>query len=396
MKKSFVIALILTVSMSMFAQTPDYAGLTIDKATVITDTVELLVQDGDNYIKLMDRFLPATVTYLPDTAFGPLPIAILDRADTLDAQMAFDDCRQQWRWTVEQDEETHFVDIFVHENARILVEPTKVSYVTENRTQEHACDSFLLGDKWVYESGEYITNTTELPYGDKIIDILELTVGQTVRQSESFTACMRYESSDGKVVYETPGVYQYSDTVLKADGCNKITTHTITVEDENCLVIDTIYFCRGLNTQHEEQDGNYIRRYEPYEYESPSEWDYMDGVVLQRESEQTLADLLRAEQNLYEHYVGGLTPISRIAWSHRPVGASAYQPLTVENQPQWIPAGMLAVQIRFLCGEVYNNEFPTDIETVGAGHTITKCIEDGRVVILRGGEKYNVLGIKMQ
>ena len=116
--------------------------------------------------------------------------------------MVFEDCHAGRRWLVQKDDETHFVDIFVHENARILVEPTKASYVTENRTQEHACDSFLLGDKWVYESGEYITNTTELPYGDKIIDILELTVGQTVRQSESFTACMRYESSDGKDIRE--------------------------------------------------------------------------------------------------------------------------------------------------------------------------------------------------
>ena len=395
MKKSLAIVLMLTVSMLMLAQKPDYAGMTIDKATVITDTVELLVQDGDNYIKLMDRFLPATVTYLPDTAFGPFPTAILDGADTIEAVAVFEDCQAGWRWTVQKDEETHFFNTVVHENARIIVEPTVVQYITENRTEEHACDSFLLGDQTVYESGEYITKTTELPYGDKIVDILVLTVGQTERLSESHTACMRYESPDGKVVYDTPGEYTYSDTVLKADGCNRITEYTITVEDD-CLIIDTIYFCRGLNTQHEEQDGDHIRRYEPYEYESPSEWDYMEGVVLQRESEQTLVDLLRAEQNLYEHYVGGLTPISRIAWSHRPAGASAYQPLTVENQPQWIPAGMLAVQIRFLCGEVYNNEFPTDIETVGDGQTITKYIEEGRVIILRGGEKYNILGTKIQ
>ena len=57
MKKSFGIALILTVSMSMFAQTPDYAGLTIDKATVITDTVELLVQDP-----MVDSISPAAST----------------------------------------------------------------------------------------------------------------------------------------------------------------------------------------------------------------------------------------------------------------------------------------------------------------------------------------------
>ena len=90
----------LTVSILMLAQKPDYAGMTIDKATVITDTVELLVQDGDNYIKLMDRFLPATVTYLPDTAFGPFPTAILDGAETIEAVAVFEDCQAGWRWTV--------------------------------------------------------------------------------------------------------------------------------------------------------------------------------------------------------------------------------------------------------------------------------------------------------
>lgn len=395
MKKSLAILLVLTVNMSMFAATPDYAGLTVDKATLITDTTDLLVQDGDNYIKLIDRFLPATVTYLPDSAFGPLPTAMLDGAQTMEMTAVFENCRFGWKWEISADGETHFVNVAVHENARIKVEPTKRQYITENRTQEHACDSFKVGDVMVYESGDYITNTTELEYGDKIIDILELTIGTTERFAETRTACMRYQSPDGKVVFDVPGEYQYADTVLKADGCNRITTYAVTVEDD-CLIIDTIYFCHGLNTEHEEQDGDHIRRYIPYSYESPSEWDYMDGVILQRESERTLVDLQHAEQNLYDHYVGGMTPIKKIAWSVRYTDSHTYTPLAVENQPQWVNAGLLALQVQFLCGEIYNDEYPTDIESIEANRAVTKMVENGHVVILRGGEKYNVLGIKMQ
>jgi hypothetical protein len=71
-------------------------------------------------------------------------------------------------------------------------------------------------------------------------------------------------------------------------------------------------------------------------------------------------------------------------------------PVVVESAPQWIPAGHLAVQIQFLCGEMYNTEFPMDIDLLQQTSLPVKRIENGRVVIIRGDAKYNVLGTKIE
>jgi hypothetical protein len=169
----------------------------------------------------------------------------------------------------------------------------------------------------------------------------------------------------------------------------------LTIKD--CSEADTVYFCPGFNTQHEEKlPGNIVRRFEQYQYEDPSEWDYMEGVILQREHARTLVDINRAEKNLYNHYVDGLTPIEAIVWSVRYIDAANYVPLVVETAPQWIENGLLALQVQFLCGEMYNNEFPMAIDELDANQRPVKRIEKGQVIIVRGGERYNVLGTKVE
>ena len=83
------------------------------------------------------------------------------------------------------------------------------------------------------------------------------------------------------------------------------------------MVYDTVYFCRGLNTPHEEKIGvGMIRRFVQYVFESPAVWNYMDGVIVRSEEGRTLVDMRRAETNLYAHYVGGLEPVAEVAWSY--------------------------------------------------------------------------------
>ena len=179
-------------------------------------------------------------------------------------------------------------------------------------------------------------------------------------------------------------------------GCDSIVTLNLTII-QDCKAYDTVRFCRGYNTEHEEIAGDgLIRRYLPYVFQSPSEWDYMDGVILEGEHDRTLVDLRRAEKNLYNHYVGELTPVSSIRWSVLYDNQGQYVPLTVTNEPQWIATGHVAVQVYFLCGEMYNTEFPTDIDRVSLETVSTKRIENGRVVIIRGGAKYDLFGTKIQ
>lgn len=314
------------------------AGTTPSTATLIDDTTMLRVQSGMNYLRFTSSHLPAIVVYVPDTAFGPIPTAIA--GDTLPAQVIFYDCLMGWLWQLGASDEDVRLAISAHEDATVYAVPTLITRY--EKIVEEACDSFTLGDRTWTESGEYYLDTTVLESGERLIRVLELTI-------------------------------------------------------KDCSEADTVYFCQGFNTQHEEKlPGNIIRRFEQYRYEDPSEWDYMEGVIQQREHARTLVDINRAEANLYSHYVDGLTPIEAIVWSVRYIDAANYVPLVIETAPQWIENGLLALQVQFLCGEMYNNEFPMAIDEPDADQRPVKRIENGQVIIVRGGERYNVLGTKIE
>jgi len=315
------------------------AGTTPATATPIHDTTMLRVQSGMNYLLFAPNNLPAMIVYVPDTAFGPIPTAIMGE-DTLKAQVLFYDCLMGWLWQLGASEEESNLAISAHEDATVYALPT-ISTI-EERIDTAACDSFVMDDRKWTESGVY-----------------------------------------------------YLDTVWDEEGTRHILILDLTIND--CRQFDTIYFCPGFNTRHIEQVGeNMLRSFEPYTYEDPSEWDYMEGVVLQREHDRTLVDINRAEANLYAHYVDSLSPVEKIVWSVRYIDAASYVPLVIETAPQWIENGQLALQVQFRCGEVYNNEFPMAIDELNADQRPVKRIEKGQVIIVRGGERYNVLGAKIE
>ncbi len=384
-----MICLLLAVSSMLCAQQFTPAGITADKATRIVEPMTLTVQSGSNYIRFDEERLPAEVTYTSSEAFGPIPAA-LSLGDTIKAELVFADCGMAWRWTVEKGEGDKIVEIKAHENASILAVPHTCA-PTYDEQFETACDSLLWHEEWRKASGDYEYVTKNADGCDSIIT-LHLTIHHATKGDTAVTACKTF-------VWHGTTYTQSAEptiTLTNSHGCDSIVTLHLTIE-QNCGSYDTAYFCRGFNTEHEElMAGGVIRRYRPYVFESPAEWDYMEGVIVEREHDRTLVDLRRAEKNLYAHYVGQLTPISSIRWSVQYDGKGQYEPLTVTNDPQWIATGHVAVQISFLCGELYNTEFPTDIDQVSQETVSIKRIENGRVVIIRGGAKYDMFGTKIQ
>lgn len=380
---------LLMLCMSAFAGVTEKAGTTIANAPYITDTMELEVQSGANYIRVESKRLPATVTYMPQAPFGTIPTALI-MGDTLPAQICFEDCMMGWMWTIPEDETTALVEILAHESASILAVPHTCA-PTYGEQFETACDSLLWHEEWRKASGDYEYVTKNADGCDSIIT-LHLTIHHATKGDTAVTACKTF-------VWHGTTYTQSAEptiTLTNSHGCDSIVTLHLTIE-QNCGSYDTVYFCRGFNTEHEElMAGGVIRRYRPYVFESPAEWDYMEGVIVEREHDRALVDLRRAEKNLYAHYVGQLTPISSIRWSVQYDGKGQYEPLTVTNDPQWIATGHVAVQITFLCGELYNTEFPTDIDQVSQEMVSIKRIENGRVVIIRGGAKYDMFGTKIQ
>lgn len=440
-----LMAMVTLLSVNVCAENePVYAGITVALATTVTDTMQLRVQDGGNYLKVAAEHLPATFVYVSDSAFGPLPVATV-MGDTMPASVVFSGCRMSRVWTVARpaDDAVQLVSVMAHEDATLYVYPIQCpgdeqtmaeawdslawhgTVYTESgdytdtittdegcryqhtlhltvhktlfsRTELAVCDSLVRGGKVYTESGEYILDTVALESGDRMVQTLALKVSHRSFGEKTVQACMSYAAPSGKV-YRESGIF--ADTTVNAAGCDSIITLRLTI-DQECLEYDTVYFCRGLNTEHVERisDG-LMRRYVAYVYESPAAWDYMDGVIVSSEGDRSLVDLRRAETNLLRHYVRGLEPVADVTWSYLPKGGKTYQNLTAGVEPQWIASGVVTIQVTFVCGHTYRNAFNTGTqatETVATDERPVKIIRDGQVVIVRGNAAYTPLGQKLQ
>ena len=261
---------------------------------------------------------------------------------------------------------------------------------------KQVCDSYKWNGVTYTASGDYTFETTNIAGCDSIAT-LHLTVSYSSTSELIVEKCERYTSPAGHEYTESG---TFTETITNKAGCDSTITIYLTILHD-CLQpteYDTVYFCPGFNREHEERVSEaLIRRYMPYTYQSPAEWDYMEGVMLQTEHDRTLMDLARAEANLLSHYVGELTPVERIVWSVRYDKSNVYTPIETGDQPQWINAGRLAVQIQFRCGEMYNTAYPMDTEMVNSEETKgRKILRNGQIIIIRNGKEYNLLGEKIQ
>lgn len=270
-----------------------------------------------------------------------------------------------------------------------------IYHATTGDTSAVACNAYDWYGKTYTESGEY-NHTLEggNSHGCDSVITLHLTIHTSTTGEETKEVCNEYEWHG--TTYTTSGDYTF--TTANAAGCDSTVTLHLTIND--CAVTyDTVYFCAGHNTEHEELlEEAHVRRYLAYVYESPAEWDYMEGAILVREKERMQVDLRRAEQNLYAHYVNELTPVNSIRWSYRADGENDYRTLEVADEPQWVETGTIAVMVRFVCGQFYTSDFEADVVMVSDDRLEVggkKVLENGQIVIIRGGVKYNIFGLKL-
>ena len=332
-----VTIILLMMAVSMMGQTLKPAGTTPDQATRVTDTTTLSVQPGGNFIRVAAANLPAVITYMPDTAFGPIPVAIMD-GDTLPAAHFFDACAMNWAWEVARGEETKIIEISAHENATILVEPFSCPANT----------STVVDD--AQESYEWYGTT-----------------------------------------YTESGVYTHENTT---EYCSWTDTLHLTIHRN--LKDTTIYFCPGMHEEGVVEDDGWSIDYRPYQLEKPSPDWYMEGVIRETQADKALVDFRRAEQNLEAHYQPPYVPISNIVWSFRSADDSESHEMEIKDEPQWVEAGTVSLIVRFLCGAPYYSSFTTDVEEVESLSRPVKVMENGAVTIIRGGKRYNVLGSRIQ
>lgn len=433
-----VVLLMMAGALSVYAYDP--AGTTADRATRIVKPVILTVQSGSNYVRIEPDHLPATIVYMSDDMFAPIPAALM-MSDTLQAERLFEDCRMGWKWTIGEEENAAIVEIKAHESALIDVNPyvCQVTYSdttamvckgiewngawiekdgdyekvlinaagcdsvrtlhltvlkpTDRDTVAEAWDSLFWQNTWYRISGEYPKQMEDAHHCEYTYT-LNLTIHTTYRDTVLAQGCQS-AFFEGKE-YLTEGVYELDTTLLpSADR----TIRSVQIVLNKCPLDTTIYFCAGQNTEHDQygKDGS-IFRYRQYAYTSPAEWNYMEGVILGAENGRTLVDLTRAEENLYSYYVAQMTPVKSIVWSFRAVDESVYRVIEAEAEPQWLDAGDMALVVRFLCGQVYYGGFSTRTQDLPVTETETqgrKILMNGQIVILRNSVRYTILGTKL-
>ena len=109
-------------------------------------------------------------------------------------------------------------------------------------------------------------------------------------------------------------------------------------------------------------------------------------------------DFLKAEQALEAHYVEPLTPVTAIYWRYRKRTESSLNEVVINRtQPQWMETGTISIEVHFQCGQRYYDSFTVGDMTEGLEEPeeqtqAVKRIENGQVVILRGGKKYTLFG----
>lgn len=218
------------------------AGITPDRATRVSAPTTLTVQSGSNYIRLESANLPATVTYVADTAFGPLPMALV-MGDTLDAQMVFDTCHMTWRWSIEQAESDKIVEIKAHENASIVVAP-HVCEVTYSDTTAILCgESFVWRGTTYTESGDYPITLVNAEGCDSI-RTLKLTLNKPTHGEETLEECdSLFWHGEW---YKESGDYTFETTNVA--GCDSTVTLHLTVHPSYHITLPDTTGCLGNNS----------------------------------------------------------------------------------------------------------------------------------------------------
>ena len=274
-----------------------------------------------------------------------------------------------------------------------------IYHATTGDTTATACDSFEWYGQTYEQSGEYNhTFDGGNIHGCDSVVTLHLTINHANSSEETRTEYESYEWNG--VTYTESGNYTYE--TKNAAGCDSTATLHLTIKELPTFSYDTVYFCQGYNTEHEELiSETQIRRYRKYRYESPAEWAYRDGLVVATQDHRIQLDLRHVEESLEAYYIGELEPIKKISWIYRKDGETALENLTSAAEPIWKDYGYLTIEVRFICGHVFAETIKAGstegVEDIDAADTsVRKILENGQIYILRGNTKYTIEGLKIE
>ena len=230
-------------------------GTNMSNAPTINMRSTANVTEGDeNFFAFDDTYLPATVYYLPDTAFGPIPelIRYASENDTLKAEMTFEDCRMAWKWTIEADAEstdTYYFYFSTHETATAEIIPACLP--DEHKLPDVTiCEKYVWesawGDTTITDSGDYTRHFTNMYGCDSTVSI-HVTILQPSTATDVVVAYDSLKWLNGTTYYKNLSGPVF--TMENAAGCDSVITLDLTIRHLNSDT-DSVTICRSEAPYH--------------------------------------------------------------------------------------------------------------------------------------------------
>ena len=286
----------------------------------------------------------------------------------------------------------------LHLTIRHLINDTVNQKICSNQTP-FAWRGVEYSASGIYSTDTLLGQMVNNVYMDTV-HTLVLTVNNAYEDLEESVTSYDAEYSWNGQVYTQSGDYVFEGKTTA--GCDSIVTLHLTLLDLPDYDYDTVYFCQGFNTVHEELiSETMIRRYRMYVYESPAEWDYQEGLLLGQQDHRVELDLRHVEQSLEAHYIGELEPIKLIQWSFIKKGETTIETLQSTAEPLWKDLGRLTIEVRFTCGHVFSETIAVgsteDMEDIDAEQTsVRKVLKNGQIYLMYSGAVYDVLGRRIK
>ena len=285
---------------------------------------------------------------------------------------------------------------------KTTVEPIVVEYT------ETACDSYTWNGNTYTESGDY-TVTLQTDQGRDSIEILHLTINQSVTTEENIVTCDSYEWNG--VVYAESGDYVFNTTTIS--GCDSVVTLHLTILPEALVENEELVLCPSelpyeWYGQSLTKAGSYTatEQYTGMECDSVIHELTLNVYVqtlpasvtlpIVRAGEAINVEVPTAEINAHIAADSWYAPNAVVAWYIQ--SNDTWSELTEEPVQAGISNIVLKYAVNSDCGSIESEVMNISVTTTAIENTqgnatqIYKIIHNGQLLIIRDGKTYTIMG----
>lgn len=282
------------------------------------------------------------------------------------------------------------------------VEPIVVEYTAT------ACDSYTWNGNTYTESGDY-TVTLQTEQDRDSIEILHLTINQSVTTEENIVTCDSYEWNG--VIYSESGDYVFNTTTIS--GCDSVVTLHLTILPEALVENEELVLCPSelpyeWYGQSLTKAGSYTatEQYTGMECDSVIHELTLNVYVqtlpasvtlpIVRAGEAINVEAPTAEINAHIAADSWYAPNAVVAWYIQ--SNDTWSELTEEPVKAGISNIVLKYAVNSDCGSIESEVMNISVITTAIDNTqgnvtqIYKIIHNGQLLIIRDGKTYTIMG----